>query len=236
MSNIIILNTEEGCFINTNEMHDETQISEMLEEYHETGVIDSDLADTIASFKKDARKENLHFATLKEALLKAQELCEKENENAQAGDRITMHVISADMRPLTKWDNIVNNCKSPNVIGEMLREYVFYKQNLHLATPKPYLYGGITTTELRPGFENLLFDDRKNSADDVKLYKRIANLLEADSDNAVIKRSVTDDIVVAWYSDGDTTLYFKHGTFEVINDDAKKDRNWKWLKDYHPDL
>lgn len=37
------------------------------------------------------------------------------------------------------------------------------------------------------------------------------------------------NILVAWFWDGDGTLYFREGNRAVINDDCKKDYVWKWV-------
>ena len=112
----------------------------------------------------------------------------------------------------------------PEVFGETLREYVFVQDK----------YGGdfgcYSTFDVRPEFQLK------------ECPPRIAELLmgassdwhpfhewEKDRKKRCVYRT-NGEIVVAWYWDGDGTLYFKEGDREAINNDCKKGYGWEWVE------
>jgi hypothetical protein len=132
--------------------------------------------------------------------------------------------------------------RNPNLVGEALREIIFPKTNSY---GLPELYGLVN---MREGFVEINADQRLTDANKKDLFNRhyeaINKIFGDDYPSKIFGDDYPpcriysfynekEDILVVYYSDGDTTLYIKCGDIEVINTDAKKERNWQWMKDYN---
>jgi len=104
----------------------------------------------------------------------------------------------------------------PNEFGELLREYCF--------TPK-HKTGCYSTFDLLPEFI------KKQPPDRILYILLGANYKTNDylqGMEELIHYYTNGAIEVAWYWDGDGTLYFREADKEAINTDCKKDYEWQW--------
>lgn len=107
--------------------------------------------------------------------------------------------------------------KSPNTLGEILRSIVFKSHQ-----PSKFQIGGLTTFDLNPGFTPATMLD--------SIFKD----LHGDSDDPIestpsLFYNERLNLYVGYFSDGDSTLYFKIGNIRIINYDCKKVK-WRSLK------
>jgi len=114
--------------------------------------------------------------------------------------------------------------EDPNEFGEELRDYIFVEDK----------YGGdlgcYSTFDVRPEFTR------------EECPKRIAEILMgAPSEWNPVKEWEEDrkkhcaywtcgPLFVAWFWDGDGTLYIQEGSRAAINIDCKKTYGWEWVK------
>lgn len=111
-----------------------------------------------------------------------------------------------------------------NDFGEALREYCFLPSN-------GGIYGCYSTFKLRPEFKKF------NPTEDILSILLGHNYRgnEYYSGNEVVKIEQNScfsngNVIVAWYWDGDGTLYFREGKKAAFNNDCKKDYCWEWVK------
>jgi len=118
-----------------------------------------------------------------------------------------------------------------NIIGENFRKYTF---------DDPDGYGCYSTFDVRQSFYkynppwrviNLLIGPEPKSLPPTELPWMDQDQDEWEDNLKRIQYYKDDNstLEVAWFWDGDGTLYFKEGKVEVINYDCKKDYEWEWV-------
>jgi hypothetical protein len=128
-----------------------------------------------------------------------------------------------------QYNDSIMRTNNPNVFGEYIRDLAFKKEN-------EYDFGCYSTFELNPFFRDIAPDStfgQKVLGILVDSYCPYEPVEQEDMDFVRgAGRMVTDGgMVVAWYWDGDGVLLVGcRGKF-AINDDCKKDYNWKWVKE-----
>ena len=101
------------------------------------------------------------------------------------------------------------NMMNPNEFGEAIRDYAF----------KPDRFGGnygcYSTFDLRDDFI------RKPCPPEV-----VKLLCGVDENNCFYY--VNEHVSIAWFWDGDGSLYVQEGSKKAINHDCKKNDEWRW--------
>lgn len=103
-----------------------------------------------------------------------------------------------------------------NDFGEALRKYCFVGPG----------YGCYSSFDLRPEFQ------KKEPTE--KVYLALFGRLDSDEwwnfeeEKKRVNYYSNGTVEVAWYWDGDGSLWFKEGNREAINHDCKHDYEWKW--------
>lgn len=121
----------------------------------------------------------------------------------------------------------IKDIKSPNLLGELLRHLCFIPKNET---------GCYSTFLLEDGFKKISTSSEEG--------KKICEILFNSKGKAIYEEEYSlddeinefkprifkkDDVTVAWYWDGDGTLYFKVDDKEIINFDCKKNYEWEWV-------
>lgn len=111
----------------------------------------------------------------------------------------------------------VSNISNVDVLGELLRDLTFDTQ--------PGEVGCYNTFDLKPGFVKNEDNQSKET------IAEIMGLDEVDARTLQIYENESLQLLVAWFWDGDGTLFFEvedgDDIVRVINTDCKKDYCWE---------
>lgn len=125
-----------------------------------------------------------------------------------------------------------------SVFGELLRQEIFIEQK---KDPKNH-YGCYTTFEVRDDFKPV--PSKNGTVMSVLIFNAIHGCtpneflydIENNPDTYKCKRDIENTKIytngteyVGWYWDGDGTLAVSDGDKIAVNDDCKKDYEWKWF-------
>jgi len=105
--------------------------------------------------------------------------------------------------------------KSPDIMGEALRDYCFIGEGL----------GCYETFELREGFTPIEKDSRTGQT---LLHAIAYQEEEKDAQSVHLYYDLTTNIFIAWYWDGDGTLLIGYDNKWVINTDCKRRMDWEF--------
>lgn len=100
----------------------------------------------------------------------------------------------------------------PNIFGEALREYCFKEE-----------YGCYSCFDLIDGFKKVK---------SITKYQYIFDLLLSEYSDIFNYTPLIykyKNIIIAWYWDGDGTLFIQEGERKAINTDCKKSYTWEWI-------
>lgn len=110
---------------------------------------------------------------------------------------------------------------NPSLLGEVLRHRLFQPGQANEDSAIYYLFA-----PLNQAFQ---------AVEDAQLLKHVRRVAGLDEGDLVNMTVVTDGTVIAaFYCDCDGWLYFRvpdgeKGFVDLVNDDAKKDYNWRWV-------
>ena len=105
---------------------------------------------------------------------------------------------------------------SPDIIGEYYREQIFPEQ---IMLGK---YGCYSTFEVHTSF---------GLSNDPKLISQLIEVFDIEEEEKnKIHLYISQDLLVAWYWDGDGSLFIQDNKgHAVLNDDCKKSSGWQYI-------
>lgn len=124
----------------------------------------------------------------------------------------------------------LNISRDPNLLGEILRADTFPLQDI-----PNFLLGCYGTFEVSPFFRRIEITEETynlyvhNKLSGISWDEWNNEIPEWQSNPVIYKHISLPDYVCAWFWDGDGSLYFKYGDYEVVNHDCKHTNYWEFL-------
>lgn len=137
-----------------------------------------------------------------------------------------------------KWETVeLTTEKDPNKFGEALRDYCFIGNCMQTGCYSTFdLIKGFEEVKSGYIYEEVFQEIAPEFKDSLKVYiyelKEEECYMEYYDGENIIRTKFEEPfiIILAYYWDGDGTLYFRWNNRSVINFDCKKDYVWKWTE------